>query len=206
VLIRRIALPNYPVAGAGGIWLIDRLVIDALNAFRERNQVISGLILFSGFRQAEITYTREKRHSGTSKWRLRQKLRLTADYIVAFSMLPIRVASLTGLVIAAVAFVYMIYQIAYRLLYGTTVPGFTQSIVLLLMLGGLQLAMLGVLGEYLWRTLDDVRRRPLFFVQNLRGEFHGYRPPLPPTVRQITQPTTADIRAADQRGQARGGP
>ena len=114
-------------------------MIDALNAFKERHQVVSGLILFSGFRQGRIEYVREKRHSGRSKWSMRSKLSITADYVVAFSLLPIRLASLSGLIIAALAFVYMIYQTAYRLIYGTTVPGFTQSIVLLLMLGGLQL-------------------------------------------------------------------
>lgn len=200
-LIRRIALPNYPVEGAGGIWLIDRLVIDALNAFPERNRVVSGLILFAGFRQTQISYTRERRHSGASKWSLRRKLGLTTDYIVAFSMLPIRLASLGGLIIAGLAFVYMIYQIVSRLLYGTTVPGFTQSVVLLLMLGGLQLAMLGVLGEYLWRTLDDVRRRPLFFVQSLRGEFPRYRAPLPPMPQHAPNPAPTDRHApATTRG------
>jgi glycosyltransferase involved in cell wall biosynthesis len=198
-LIRRVALPNYPTAGAGGIWLIDRLVVDALNAFPERNQVVSGLILFAGFRQTQITYARQKRHSGTSKWSLRRKLGLTADYIVAFSMLPIRMASLTGLVIAALAFVYMVYQIVSRLVYGTTVPGFTQSIVLLLMLGGLQLAMLGVLGEYLWRTLDDVRRRPLFFVQSLRGDFPRYRPPLPPAQPSARMPKAVNRSAVEHQ-------
>src|SRR5262249_9005037 len=173
-------LPNYPREGAGGLWLVDRLAIDAFNGFKERHQVVSGLILFSGFRQGQIEYRREKRRSGTSKWSLRRKLSITADYIVAFSLLPLRLASLTGLGIALLAFAYMAYQIAYRLLYGTTVPGFTQSIVLLLMLGGLQLFVLGILGEYLWRAMDDVRQRPLYFVQRVRGEFPNYAPPLPP--------------------------
>jgi polyisoprenyl-phosphate glycosyltransferase len=195
-VIRRVALPNYPAAGAGGIWLIDRLVIDALNAFQERNQVVSGLILFSGFRQGEIEYVRERRHSGTSKWSLRRRLSTTADYVVAFSLLPLRLASLSGLVIAALAFGYMVYQITYRVLYGTTVPGFTQSIVLLLMLGGLQLAMLGVLGEYLWRAMDDVRRRPLFFVQSLRGDFPHYHPPLPPQRELVLPPQIAHAPAS----------
>lgn len=181
LLIRHVALPNYPTTGTGGFWLIDRLVIDALNSFKERNQVVSGLILFSGFRQTHIEYKSQPRRSGRSKFSLRRKLHLTIDYIVSFSMMPIRLASLGGLGISILAFLYMAYQIVSRLLYGTTVPGFTQSIVLLLMLGGLQLAMLGVLGEYLWRTLDDARRRPLFFVQSLRGDFPSYGLPLPPT-------------------------
>jgi glycosyltransferase involved in cell wall biosynthesis len=192
MLVRRIALPNYPIQGTGGIWLIDRLVIDAINSFEERHQVVGGLILFSGFRQGSIEYAREKRRSGRSTWSLRRKLSITADYIVAFSLMPLRLASLSGLVIAVLAFAYMVYQVVYRLLYGTTVPGFTQSIVLLLMLGGLQLLMMGVLGEYLWRAMDDVRRRPLFFVKSLRGKFPHYKPPLPPRNQLAPQMPVSD--------------
>jgi polyisoprenyl-phosphate glycosyltransferase len=192
LLVRRIALPNFPIQGTGGIWLIDRLVIDAINSFEERHQVVGGLILFCGFRQGTIEYAREKRRSGRSTWSLRRKLSITVDYIVAFSLMPLRLASLSGLLIAVLCFGYMIYQVAYRLLYGTTVPGFTQSIVLLLMLGGLQLLMLGVLGEYLWRAMDDVRRRPLFFVKSLRGEFPHYCPPLPPQHRVALHPAVPD--------------
>jgi polyisoprenyl-phosphate glycosyltransferase len=180
ILIQRIALPNYPAAGVGGIWLIDRLVVDAMNAFPERNRVVGGLILFSGFRQTKVEYAWERRHSGKSKWSLRRKIGLVIDIIAAFSMLPIRVVSLSGVVIAVLAFGYMIYEICSRLIYGTEAPGFTQLIVVMLMLGGLQLALLGMLGEYLWRALDNVRARPLFFVQTLCGDFPRYFPPLPP--------------------------
>lgn len=180
-IIRRIALPNYPRTGTGSFCLIDRLVIDSFNAFEERNRSIGGLILFSGFRQTQISYERLKRQIGTSKWSFGRKLKTAVDIIISFSVMPLRAASLSGLMIAVAAFIFMLYQIVSRVLYGTTAPGFTQSVVLLLMLGGLQLAMLGVLGEYLWRTLDDVRRRPLFFVQQACGEFSGYRAPLPPS-------------------------
>jgi polyisoprenyl-phosphate glycosyltransferase len=75
-------------------------------------------------------------------------------------------------------------------------------VVLLLMLGGLQLAMLGVLGEYLWRTLDDVRRRPLFFVQSLRGDFPRYRPPLPPAQQRMPLAAAAEAAPEDLHARA----
>ncbi|HXZ03112.1 MAG TPA: glycosyltransferase family 2 protein [Stellaceae bacterium] len=178
--IRRIALPNFPASGSGGFCLLDRIVVDALNAFPERNRSITTLALFTGFRQTQIAYQRQRREVGRSKWSFQRKLRAAVDIIVSFSMLPIRIGSLVGIIIAALTFLFMAVQIINRILYGTLVPGLTQLSVLVLLLGGLQLMMLGVLGEYLWRTLDDARRRPLFLVQQLRGEFSAYRPPLPP--------------------------
>jgi dolichol-phosphate mannosyltransferase len=187
-LIRRMALPTFPASGTGGFCLLDRIAIDALNAFPERNRSIGTLALFTGFRQTQVQYQRGKREVGVSKWSLRRRLRMAMDIIVSFSMLPIRIGSLAGIVIAALTFVFIVVQVANRLLYGTPVPGLTQLSVIVLFLGGLQLTMLGVLGEYLWRALDDVRRRPLFLVQQLRGEFPSYAPPLPPDVRQRSAP------------------
>jgi polyisoprenyl-phosphate glycosyltransferase len=179
-IIRRIALPNYPPSGTGGFCLIDRLVINALNAYDERDRSVSGLVMFSGFRQTEVFYERQKRHTGISKWSVNRKFAMMINIIVQFSMFPIRLGSFAGIVIAAFAFLFMLAQIYNRLRFGTQVPGFILISVLLAFLGGVQLAMLGVLGEYLWRTLEGARRRPLFFVQRLHGRFQGYQPPLPP--------------------------
>jgi polyisoprenyl-phosphate glycosyltransferase len=180
-LIRLVALPNFPKTGSGGFCLLGRVVIDALNAYPERNRGVSALVLYSGFRQTQITYHRQRREVGTSKWSFRRKVRAAIDIIVSFSVLPLRVGSLAGFVCAILAFVLIGIQVVNRLLYATEVPGLTQLSVLVLFLGGLQLLMLGVLGEYLWRTLDDTRRRPLFLVQQLHGEFRPYTPPLPPS-------------------------
>lgn len=172
--IRRVALPNFPRGGTGTFCLIDRLVVDALNAFPERNRMTFGLILYAGFRHTNIFYDRLERHSGRSKWSLRRKLRITMDTIVSFSSMPIRLASFTGLLVAAGSFAYTGYLVVYRLTHETEVPGWTTTIALIGVLGGIQLLFLGILGEYLWRTLDDVRRRPLFFVEQAVGSF---RPP-----------------------------
>jgi polyisoprenyl-phosphate glycosyltransferase len=181
-IIRRIALPNYPRSGTGGFCLIDRVVIDALNAYEERDRSISGLVMFSGFRQTRVMYDRYKRHSGVSKWSFSRKLGMMIHIIVQFSMFPIRAVSLTGIVTAGLAFLFLLLQILRRLIYGTEVPGFTLLSVLIVFFGGAQLAMLGVLGEYLWRTLESARRRPLFLVQRLQGCFLNFEPPLPPAL------------------------
>jgi dolichol-phosphate mannosyltransferase len=170
-LIRRIALPQYPRGGTGTFCLLDRKVIDALNIFPEHNRLTSGLILFAGFRQAEIEYDRLKRHSGRSKWSMRRKIKLTIDTVVSFSSLPIRLTSVVGICVAALSVLYAILLAIETVVYGRSVEGWTTIIVLILMLGGLQLSVLGILGEYLWRVCDEVRRRPLFLVQDLVGSF-----------------------------------
>jgi polyisoprenyl-phosphate glycosyltransferase len=156
------------------------MVIDALNSYEERERSISGLVMFSGFRQIQVTYERQKRYSGLSKWSFNRKLGMMTHIIVQFSMFPIRAVSLTGIATALFAFLFLMLQIVRRLVYGTEVPGFTLLSVLIVFFGGAQLAMLGVLGEYLWRTLESARRRPLFFVQRLQGRFCNYEMPLPP--------------------------
>jgi dolichol-phosphate mannosyltransferase len=179
--IRRIALPNFPSGGTGTFCLIDRRVIDALNAFPERNRMTFGLILYAGFRQTSIFYERLERHSGKSKWSLRRKLRIAVDTIVSFSSTPIRLVSLAGLLIAGCSFAYIGYLVLDRLIHGTEVPGWTGTIAFMGLLGGAQLLFLGMLGEYLWRTLDDVRRRPLFFVEDAIGNFSPrQQAPVPP--------------------------
>jgi len=187
-VIRRIALPTYPPQGTGSFCLIDRLVIDALNSTPERNRLTSGLILEAGFRQTTVPYNREQRHSGASKWSMRQKIRVMVDTVVSFSTTPIRMATLSGMAIALVGFAVAFYLVIYRLLHGPgAIEGWTSVIVLVLVLGGLQLCVVGMLGEYLWRALDDVRQRPMFRVQELVGDLRGAeRPPAtlypPPSV------------------------
>lgn len=178
IVIRRIALPAYPKEGTGSFCLIDRLVIDALNATPERNRLTSGLILDAGFRQIMIPYNREERRSGKSKWSMRQKIRILMDTVVAFSTTPIRLATFSGMVIALLGFAVAAYLAGYRLIHGAgAVEGWYSVIVLVLVLGGLQLVVVGLLGEYIWRALDDVRQRPMYRVQDLVGELEGGQRP-----------------------------
>ena len=171
-MIRQIALPNYPKAGTVGFCLIDRKVIDAINRFPERNRMIFGLILYSGFRQTYLTYERQERQSGRSKWSFRSKVKLTLDTVVSFSATPLRMAALSGITTAFLGLASAGYLVIYRILQNEfTVPGWTSIIVLVLILSGLQLTILGMLGEYLWRALEDARERPIFLLRSLVGDF-----------------------------------
>jgi glycosyltransferase involved in cell wall biosynthesis len=174
-LIRRIALPNYPKKGTGSFCLLDRKIIDSVNTYSERHRMTFGLILSTGFRQTQIEYDRLERQTGVSKWLLRHKIKLSIDTIVSFSSLPIRLTSVLGIIIAALSFVYAGYLTVETMLYGRTLEGWTSIIVIMLGLGGLQLFVLGMLGEYLWRVGDEVRRRPLFLVQEFSGDFPRIR-------------------------------
>jgi polyisoprenyl-phosphate glycosyltransferase len=170
-VIRRVALPNYPAMGTGSFCLLDRKVIDGLNSFPEHNRITFGLILMAGFRQTQIDYDRHERNAGVSKWSFRQRIKVTIDTLVSFSAVPIRAVSLLGIAIAAISFVYAGYLAVDTLIYGRLVEGWTTIIVLILMIGGFQLFVLGMFGEYLWRVCDEVRGRPLFLVQELMGDF-----------------------------------
>jgi glycosyltransferase involved in cell wall biosynthesis len=188
--IRRIALPNYPPTGTGSFSLLDRKVIDALNLFPEHNRMTFGLVLTAGFRQTRIEYDRLERRAGSSKWSTGRKIIHMIDTVVSFSNVPIRLTSLLGIGIAALSAIYAGYLTIDTLIYGRRVEGWTTTTVLLLGLGGLQLFVLGMLGEYLWRVSDEVRRRPLFLVQELVGEFPRLR-----QMRENRLPQPDDLRS-----------
>jgi len=170
-LIRYLALPGYPRQGIASFCLLDRKVIDALNNFPERNPVTLGLVLSAGFRQTYIEYDRPERHAGVSKWSVWRKLKHTIDMVVSFSSLPIRLTSVVGIAIATLSIIYAVYLAVDALINGRAVEGWTSIVALVMILGGLQLFVLGMLGEYLWRVCDEVRRRPLFLVQDVTGAF-----------------------------------
>jgi dolichol-phosphate mannosyltransferase len=130
-----------------------------------------GLILTAGFRQTQIEYDRLARNAGVSKWSFGGKIKVTLDTLVSFSAIPIRVVSILGIVIATLSFLYAAYLAFNTMMYGRPVEGWTTIVVVLLMLGGLQLFVLGMFGEYLWRVCDEVRARPLFLVQDVIGDF-----------------------------------
>ncbi|MFY7880416.1 MAG: glycosyltransferase family 2 protein [Lacibacter sp.] len=146
-------------------YLLDRKVVNALNNCPERNTSLFGLIAWIGFRQDEVYYIRRERMNGKTKWGLRSKLKLTLDWIFAFSGLPLKLISLLGFLIAFLGFVYATIIICLSL-WGYTTPGWAETTITILLLGGIQMIMIGVIGEYLWRTLDETRTRPLYFIED----------------------------------------
>jgi dolichol-phosphate mannosyltransferase len=128
-----------------------------------------GQILWTGFSMDVVYYCKEERKHGKSKWSLSKKIKYFIDSFLAFSYFPIRIISMSGIFIALLAFLYGIYAIIKKILFGVDVPGFTTLIVVILFTSGTQMIMLGVVGEYLWRNLEETRKRPIFIVDRLIG-------------------------------------
>lgn len=167
-LTRLLALRNMPRGGFDFV-LIDRKVIDILVDMKEKNTTLMGQILWVGFKQDLIYYTKQKRLHGKSRWTFSKKIKYFIDTFVAFSYFPIRLMSFLGLVTALVAFLMAVYAIIKKIYFGVDVPGFTTLLVVILFSSGVQMIMLGLLGEYLWRNFDETRKRPLFIVDKTIG-------------------------------------
>jgi glycosyltransferase involved in cell wall biosynthesis len=169
-LMRRMALPNWPQDGFDFV-MISRRVLDVVIKRSERNTSLFGQILWAGFRQTSVPYVRGPRRSGSSKWTLSKKIKLAIDSFVSFSYVPIRLITVLGFVFAAAGGLYALFILTMYRLRGITIEGWASLMVVLLVVGGTQLLMLGIIGEYLWRTFDETRGRPPFIVADMRG-FH----------------------------------
>ena len=146
-------------------YLLDRKVVDAVSSCRERNTSLFGLIVWLGFVQDFVEYDRRSRRAGKSKWNFRGRLHLAKDWIIAFSGLPLKLMTYAGFVIAGTGFIYALFVIIHSLLFGSPLLGWSSMMTMILLLGGGQIMMLGILGEYLWRTLDESRNRPAYFIE-----------------------------------------
>jgi glycosyltransferase involved in cell wall biosynthesis len=153
------------VAAQGAdVFLIDRLVIEALRDFRESNLTLFALLQWIGYRQGVVHYVKQARLNGRSGWTLRKKLKLLVDSITAFSYAPIRFMSVVGAVVSLVGLLYAIV-VAVNYLFGRPPEGWSSLVFIVLITGGVQMTMLGILGEYLWRALDEARRRPQYHIE-----------------------------------------
>ena len=167
-IMRRLALPDMPRRGLD-ICMIDRRVIDVIVEMREKNTALFGLILWSGFPQAFVSYTRAERRRGKSRWTFARKLKLVVDSVVAFSFAPIRMVTYLGLTFSVLGFAYGLFTVVNALLGRTGVQGWASVVTLIVGLSGVQLLMLGVVAEYLWRTFEEARGRPPFIVRETIG-------------------------------------
>jgi len=165
-LVRKFAIANYPKGGIG-ISLIDRQVVNEVNKIMEKNSSIHPLICWLGYKPAFISYIRRSRKKGKSRWTLQKKIKLFVDTFVSFSYLPLRLFSVIGLLLALGAFIYACYVIYGWLRFGIIVQGWFSIILILTITSGVQMTMLGILGEYLWRTLEETRKRPHFVVDSI---------------------------------------
>jgi dolichol-phosphate mannosyltransferase len=168
-VIKRLTKVSIPV-DTGDFRLMSRRVVDALKRSPERHRFLRGLVSWVGYNQIGIEYDRDERLSGKTKYPLPKMLRFAIDGITSFSDVPLRFASYLGFIASAVAFVYAMIVIGYKLFSlhppGYT-PGWASTIVAVLFLGGVQLISLGILGEYIGRIYDEVKGRPLYLISDI---------------------------------------
>jgi dolichol-phosphate mannosyltransferase len=184
-LFRRLALPAMPEHGFD-FFLIDRHVRDLVLELPERNAYLMGMLLWLGFEPALVPYHRQAREHrfGSSMWTLSRKLKYFADAFAAFSFAPLRLATLAGVLLGLAGFGYALAVVAGKLCGWSALEGWSSLMVVLLLVSGVQLCMLGVFGEYLWRNLEESRRRPRYLVEEELGPpgngHHRWRPPAGP--------------------------
>ncbi|MGB3292975.1 MAG: glycosyltransferase family 2 protein [Phormidesmis sp.] len=153
----------------GDFRLLDRQVVEALKRLPERTRFMKGLFAWVGYRQSEVVYDREPRYSGETKWNYWRLWNFAIDGIASFSVAPLRIWSYVGIVFATISFLYGAFLLLRTLLFGVDVPGYASLMVAVLFLGGVQMVILGVLGEYLGRVYEEVKGRPLYLVRDTFG-------------------------------------
>lgn len=167
-LLARITAVQIPL-DTGDFRLMGPRAVEAFRRLPERHRFTRGLVAWLGFPQTGVPYERAPRHAGTTKYPLRKMLRFALDAITSFSHLPLQLATWLGFVVSAFAFFYILVVLALKLA-GISWPGYTSLMAAILFLGGVQLLMVGLLGEYVGRIYDEVKHRPLYLVAEKVGE------------------------------------
>jgi polyisoprenyl-phosphate glycosyltransferase len=154
---------------SGDFRLMDKRALNALNAMNERHRFIRGMVSWIGFNQTPVYYERPERFAGVTKYPFRKSLKLAIDAITSFSTVPLRFASYLGICLSFLAFVYIIIVISLKVI-GVNIPGYTSLMASILLLGGVQLIVLGIIGEYVGRIFEQGQGRPLFLIDNFKGQ------------------------------------
>jgi glycosyltransferase involved in cell wall biosynthesis len=164
-VIRRMTTIPIPL-DTGDFRLMSRRVVDDLARMQEQNRFMRGLITWVGYNQTAVLYDRDRRYAGSTKYPITKMMKFALDGITGFSSQPLRLASHAGLAFAAGSLLLMILFIIYKISGGSRlIPGWTSLIVAVLFLGGIQLLAVGIVGEYIGRIYEEVKRRPLYLVK-----------------------------------------
>ncbi|MDX8440810.1 glycosyltransferase family 2 protein [Mesorhizobium australafricanum] len=155
---------------AGDFRVMRGAVARALTSVRDKRRFNKGLFAWAGFRQKAVLYSPENRASGTSKWSRFNLIAFSLEGFTSFSVIPLRVISLVGLLAAFAGLAYGVKVLFEVLFYGVAVPGYPSIMVAVVLLGGLNLALLGLIGEYVWVTLGESKDRPVYIVRDV---LHG---------------------------------
>jgi dolichol-phosphate mannosyltransferase len=153
----------------GDFRLMDRCVVDVLKKMPERDRFLRGMVSWIGFKQTALTYDRSERIAGGTKYPLHKMVRFALDGIVSFSLVPLRLATVCGFVAAAMTMVAILYALVLRLFTDIPVSGPTLLFIAITFLGGMTLLCLGIIGEYVGRIYRELKRRPLYVVDEALG-------------------------------------
>jgi len=162
--VTRIRIP----ANTGDFRLLSRRAVDSLTRLREQHRFMKGLFAWIGYPQKAITYRRDARFAGETKWNYWRLWNLALEGITSFTIAPLKLATYVGLITSLFAFGYGIVMIIKTLIYGNPVPGYPSLMTVILFLGGVQLLAIGILGEYLGRMFDEVKGRPLYLLKGMQ--------------------------------------
>ncbi len=195
------ALADIPLPiGAGDFGLMSRRVVDVLRQSQERHRYLRGLRTWAGFRQVGIPVERDRRHSGESKYSLRKLLQLAFDGIFSFSVVPLRAATLLGGIAIAASTLFAVYSLFAKFVLDQSPTGFTALYISMAFFAGVQLTFLGVIGEYVGRTYEEVKRRPIYIADRVlnpnRSTSTTGIPPAQHTVPTTTMPSNSKILAS----------
>lgn len=150
--------------------LLSRRAVEALKQYKEQRRYTKGLFALIGFKKKEFIYEPVKRYAGKSKWNYFSLINLAIEGITSFSTFPLRLSSFLGIIVATVGFIYILFLILKTIIFGEPVRGYPTLLSIIVFLGGIQLLSLGVIGEYLGRIFDEVKNRPLYFVEKYSGD------------------------------------
>jgi len=153
----------------GDFRLVDRQALEAFNQLREHGRYIRGMFSWVGFRQIGVSYTRAERFAGQTKYPFRKMIKLAIDGILSFSNAPLRMTLNLGFLISGMSFLIGLVSIVLKIFDVYTISGWASLIVVFTFLGGTQLVVIGIIGEYVGRIYDEVRQRPLYLIREKRG-------------------------------------
>lgn len=169
LFIKASGLKNYPKEGPSAFFLLDKKVCQQWRKFKETNRMIIGMVAWMGFKHTCIHYQQSERNSGKSSFTFMKLVKLAIDSFVSFSFAPIRFISYLGIIVSLVGFIYSLVLIFNKIVLGIGPTGWTSIMVVVLFLGGIQLITLGIIGEYVWRGVEESRNRPLYMVSEEIG-------------------------------------
>ena len=153
----------------GDFRLINRRCIEAIKQIRENQRYTKAMLSWIGYKKKEIFYDRDPRLAGETKWNYQKLINLAIDGITSFTTAPLRIATMTGLVISVSAFIYIAYLLIRPLFGVSTGAGYSSTLAIILFLGGAQMLFLGIIGEYIGRIFNETKNRPLYLIE----EYHA---------------------------------